>query len=137
VTPSDGGPKKILIVDDDPEVVEILRRFFEKTPKAYVVQTASNGSEAVELLRRDPPDLVMLDITMPGMSGIEVLKAIDRTIPVMMVTGNTDATPAEALKLGAFAYIPKPFDFAYVEQLVPLALTRRRAPQAWVSRSGV
>lgn len=128
--------KKILIVDDDPEVVEVLRRFLEKGPQGYVVQTASNGAEAVEILDRDPPDLVLLDINMPGMNGLDVLKHIDRSIPVMMISGNTDATPAEALKQGVFAYIPKPFDMVYMEQLVPLALTQRRTPQAWVSKSG-
>ncbi len=130
------GAKKILIVDDDPQVVEVLRRCLEKTPRHYVVQGVSNGEDAVAILRSDAPDLVLLDINIPGMNGLEVLKHIDRNIPVMMISGNTDSTPAEALKQGAFAYIPKPFDMVYVEQLVPLALTRRRAPQAWVSKSG-
>ena len=129
--------KKILIVDDDPQVVEVLRRFLEKSSKDYIVQAASTGEEAVASLHLDPPDLVLLDINMPGMNGLDVLKQINRTIAVIMVTGNTDAAPAEALKLGAFAYIPKPFDMVYVEQLVPLALMQRRVPQAWVSRSGV
>jgi CheY-like chemotaxis protein len=131
------SPKKILIVDDDPDVVEVLRRFFEKTPQQYVVQAVSNGEDALASLLLDAPDLVLLDINMPGMNGIEVMKHIDRAIPVMMVTGNIDSAPAEALKQGAFAYIPKPFDLTYVEQLVPLALTRRRPPQPWVSKSGV
>jgi CheY-like chemotaxis protein len=128
--------KKILVVDDDPEVREVLQRFLEQTLH-YAVQAVASGEAAVAALRAAPPDLVLLDITMPGMNGIEVLKHIDRSIPVMIVSGNTDLLPAEALKQGAFAYIPKPFDFVYVEQLVPLALTRRRPPQAWVSRSGV
>lgn len=129
--------KKILIVDDDPEIVEVLRRFLEKTPPGYRVEVVTNGEDAVAALLLEAPDLVLLDITMPGMTGLEVLKHIDRKIPVMVVSGNTDSAPAEALKQGAFAYIPKPFDFAYVEQLVPLALTQRRPPQAWVSKSGV
>jgi CheY-like chemotaxis protein len=129
--------KKILIVDDDPNVGEVLRRFLEKPPFEYVVQTVSNGEDAIAALAVEAPDLVLLDINMPGMNGIEVLKHIDRSIPVMIVSANTGSGPAEALKHGAFAYIPKPFDFVYVEQLVPLALTQRRAPKAWVSQSGV
>jgi CheY-like chemotaxis protein len=135
VTPVD-APKKILIVDDDPDVAETLRRFLERPARRYVVVVASSGEEAVAILRRDAPDLVLLDINMPGMSGLDVLRKIDRRIPVIMVTGNTDSAPAEALKLGAFAYIPKPFDFTYIQQLVPLALTSRRTPEAWISRSG-
>lgn len=128
--------KQILIVDDDPEVVEVLRRFLENGAERYLVTVATNGEDAVATLQVQKPDLVLLDLTMPGMNGVEVLKHVDRAIPVMIVSGNTDAMPAEALKLGAFAYIPKPVDFTYVEQLVPLALTQRRAPQAWVSKSG-
>ncbi len=124
------GPKKILIVDDDPEVVEVLSRFFERTPDEYVVQAVTNGEDALAALMMNTPDLVLLDINMPGMSGIEVMRHIDRQIAVIMVTGNVDSAPAEALKLGAFAYIPKPFDLSYVEQLVPLALMRRRTPKA-------
>lgn len=135
--PGVDGRKKILIVDDDLEIVEVLRRFLEKTPPGYAVQVATNGEDAVAALLVDAPDLVLLDLSMPGMNGLEVLRQIDRKIPVMIVSGNTDSMPAEALKHGAFAYIPKPFDFAYLEQLVPLALTQRRAPQAWVSKSGV
>jgi DNA-binding response OmpR family regulator len=132
--PSD-APKRILIVDDDPEIVEVLRQFLVKMK--YAVQTVTNGEDAVASLVLEAPDLVLLDINMPGMDGIEVLKHIDRSIPVMIVSANTEGAPAQALKYGAFAYIPKPFDFTYVEQLVPLALTRRRAPKAWVSQSGV
>jgi CheY-like chemotaxis protein len=129
--------KKILIVDDDPDVVEVLRRLLEKSPPQYVIQAVSTGEDAVAALLLDAPDLVLLDITMPGMDGLEVMKHIDRTIPVVIVSGNADRSPGEALKLGAFAYIPKPFDFAYIEQLVPLALTQRRAPKARVSGAEV
>ena len=135
-SPSDTR-KKILIVDDDPEVIEILRRLLEKPPQQYVIQAVSNGEDAVAALTLEAPDLVLLDITMPGMDGLEVMKHVDRNIPIMIVSGNTDRAPGEALKLGAFAYIPKPFDFAYVEQLVPLALTQRRAPKVRVTETGV
>ena len=129
--------KKILIVDDDPQVLEVLRRFFEKTPDEYVVQTVANGDDAIAALVLEAPDLVLLDLNLPGVDGLEVLKHIDRTIPVLIVSGNIDTTPAEALKRGVFAYLPKPFDLIYVEQLVPLALTQRRAPKVRVTESDV
>ena len=132
--PPADGPKRILIVDDDPEVVEVMRRFLET--QGYVVTVATNGEDAIAALQLETPHLLLLDLTMPKMNGVEVLRHVDRSIPVMIVSGNTDTMPAEALKLGAFAYIPKPVDFIYVEQLVPLALTQRRPPQAWVSKSG-
>ena len=123
------APKKILIVDDEPGVVDVLREFFERSPEKYAVQTASNGQEALAAVRRDVPNLVLLDIDMPGMDGVTALKqilTIDTGIAVMMITGNADAAPAEALRLGAFAYLPKPVNFTYLEQFVPLALLRRR-----------
>jgi DNA-binding response OmpR family regulator len=130
--------KKILIVDDEPEIVELLQRFLARIPhETYAIRTAASGEEAMACLLEEAPDLVLLDINLPGMNGVEVLKQIDRTIPVMIVSANVDSLPAEALKHGAFAYIPKPFDFTYVEQLVPLALTQRRPPKVWVSESGV
>lgn len=124
--------KQILVVDDDPSVVDLFHSFFEKTPGKYVVHEVLNGEDAVASVRRSPPDLVLLDISMPGMDGFEVLKrilSIDRRIAVMMVSGNSDADPSRALRIGAFAYIPNPTDLAYMEQLVPLALERRRPPK--------
>ena len=96
--------------------------------------TATFEAEGTTIVIRTP-DLVLLDINMPGMNGLEVMKHIDRQIAVIMITGNVDSAPAEALKLGAFAYIPKPFDLAYVEQLVPLALMRRRPPKARIAEN--
>ena len=97
----------------------------------------AKGEDAIAALVLEAPDLVLLDLNMPGVDGLEVLKHVDRSIPVMIVSGNIDSTPAEALKRGVFAYLPKPFDLIYVEQLVPLALTQRRAPKVRVAESGV
>ena len=133
------GPKKILIVDDEPAVLDVLREFFERSPELYAVQTASNGEEAVASVRRDVPNLVLLDVDMPQMDGVTALRqilSIDRSIAVMMITGNAAAAPAEALRLGAFAYFPKPVDFTYLEQLVPLALQRRRTPTVRPDNTG-
>ncbi|MBM4443554.1 MAG: response regulator [Candidatus Rokubacteria bacterium] len=64
--PRNPDAKKILIVDDDPEVVEVLRRFFEKTPQHYEVQTVTSGEDAIAALLLAPPDLVLLDLNMPA-----------------------------------------------------------------------
>jgi len=73
---------------------------------------------------RARPDLVILDIDMPGMNGVEVLKIIrgaDATIPVIMLTGNTDnAVAATVLRYGAASYAPKPLNFQYLDHLVAL-----------------
>jgi len=72
------------------------------------------------------PELVLLDIALPGMNGIELLKRIRSLIPttrVIMVSGNTDPVLArEALELGALAYVDKPFDFAYLKRVIAMAL---------------
>jgi DNA-binding NtrC family response regulator len=124
--------KKILIVDDDPRVVDVLRDFFEQRPEPFVIETASNGDDAVMSVRRDVPDLVLLDIHMPIVNGVAALQrilGIDRSIRVMMITGRNDALLTEALRLGAFASFPKPIDLGYLAQLVPLALEQRRTPR--------
>jgi DNA-binding NtrC family response regulator len=86
------------------------------------VETALNGADALAAVRRVRPDVVFLDITMPRMSGIEVLKeikTIDPTIVVIMVTANEHvALAAEAIKNGAVAYVPKPFDLRYLDHIV-------------------
>jgi two-component system C4-dicarboxylate transport response regulator DctD len=77
------------------------------------------------------PDVVFLDINMPGPSGLDVLKAlrrVDASIPVVMVTVNTEvAVVQECLREGAFAYVPKPFDLKYVEHMAALATQPARS----------
>jgi DNA-binding response OmpR family regulator len=125
------APKRILIADDDPCIVGVLRDFFEQTPTKYIVADVSNGNDALDSARRGVPDLVLLDIKLPGMDGVSVLRellAIDRRTAVIMLTGAQASAAADALRLGAFAYIPKPFDLSYLETVVSLALDCRRAP---------
>ena len=117
--------KRILVVDDEPIVATCLRDLLERSG-GCTVETAATGEEGVTAVRRQRPDLVLLDITMPGIDGLEVLKrirAFDRSIPVIMVTGsgNLDAL-GTAVKQGAFGYIPKPFNLDYVRHFVALAL---------------
>ncbi len=111
---------KILVVDDEPVIVNLLKKFLEK--KNYDVVTASNGMEAIEKVKGEKPKVVLLDIYMPGKSGLEVLKEIkqyDKKIGVIMVTAVTDeAVGRNALDLGAFDYIIKPFDLDYLEKVL-------------------
>lgn len=117
--------KRILVVDDEPIVATCLRDLLERNG-GCTVETAANGQEGISSVMRQRPDLILLDITMPGIDGIEALKrirAIDRTIPVIMVTGSANLEKlGAAVKQGAFGYIPKPFNLDYVRHFVAMAL---------------
>ena len=109
---------KILIVDDDPEVKNFLGMFLRLKgyPPARAVE---KGLEALEIIRKEDIKLVLLDIMLPDLSGLEVLrrmKAIKENISVIMITGYPDEGRAEeAMKNGAYDYIVKPFDLNYLE----------------------
>lgn len=102
---------KVLLVDDDPDVRKILRGILE--PLCSVLE-AGDGGSALDLLAREKPELMLLDLTMPGLSGMEVLTrapGVHPKVVVIMLTGRADVSQArEALELGARAYITKPFD---------------------------
>lgn len=127
--------KRLLIVDDEPAITEVLREHFRDR---FEVEAVFNGQDALTAVVRKRPDLVFLDINMPRMSGVEVLKdikKIDPSIAVVMVTANERTNiAAEALQSGAFGYVPKPFDFRYLDHMAAAALDdssgRRRRPGA-------
>lgn len=104
-------PEKILLVDDDKDMLRVLRWALAT---AGVILEAEDGPSALRLIKSKHPRLVLLDVTMPGMSGLDVLKAaraIDPSMIVVMLTGTCDIDVAkEALDNGARAYITKPFD---------------------------
>lgn len=121
---------KILVVDDDPDVVKLLKYFLEA--KGRQVQTASSGAAALELFRKELPDLVILDVVMPGMDGWAVLQKIRESsqVPVLMLTGKDAPTDkAKGLLSGADDYIAKPFDLAELEARI-VAVMRRYKPSA-------
>jgi DNA-binding response OmpR family regulator len=121
---------KILVVDDDPDIVRLLKYFLEA--KGRQVQTASTGAEALELFKREPPDLVILDVMLPGMDGWAVLQKIRESsqVPVLMLTGKDAPTDkAKGLLSGADDYIAKPFDLAELEARI-VAVMRRYKPSA-------
>ncbi|PYM27927.1 MAG: hypothetical protein DMD80_13825 [Candidatus Rokuibacteriota bacterium] len=119
--------KRILVVDDEPLIIEVLSEHFKPT---YDIETALNGTDALTAVLRGRPDVVLLDINMPRMNGVEVLKdikKIDESIPVIMVTANEQiALAADALKTGAFGYVPKPFDFRYLDHMIAAIFDRPR-----------
>src|SRR3954469_17189006 len=102
---------RILVVDDEVAIRESLRMTLEY--EGYECILASTGQEALSLVERDSPDLVLLDVKMPGMDGIDVLerlRAMNEALPVIVVSGHgTISTAVEATKKGAFDFIEKPF----------------------------
>ena len=120
--------RRILIADDEPDIRDKLVALLSqcKHGQDYAVSTASDGPAALQAVLRERPDLVLLHHNMPGMTGLELLTQIHRIDPgirVIMVAGelnNGDA--AEALKRGAFSYVPKPFAVQYIDALVAIAL---------------
>ena len=101
----------ILVVDDDPNISRLEQLYLEK--EGYEVKVAADGNEAIESFRKLPPDLVLLDVMLPGTDGYEVLKAIRKSgsIPVSMVTAKGETfDKVLCLELGADDYIVKPFD---------------------------
>jgi DNA-binding NtrC family response regulator len=103
---------RVLVVDDEENVRNLLKRIMEE--RGYQVKTAANGKEALYYVSLGEIDLVLLDVKMPEISGIEALKKITIDHPdicVIMVTSVVDTeTAVEAMKLGAYDYIIKPFD---------------------------
>ena len=122
-------PKEtILVTDDEPVVRSILKRKLEQW--GYTVNLAENGATALAYLQKDPPDLITLDIKLPDMSGIEVLKGLKKhklQIPVIMITAFGVVDDAvNCLKLGAYDFIEKPINFEKLRNIVQNALETRR-----------
>ena len=118
----------ILVVDDDPYIQEALDDRLESL--GYRVSLAADGQQALELLEQQDPQLVLLDIEMPRMKGLDVLKEIrrrERDVPVIMITayGSIDLA-VQAMKEGAYDFIPKPFDPGHVALVVQKAMERQR-----------
>src|SRR5437867_4676396 len=115
---------RILVIDDNSAVVHFLVTCLRE--QGYGVLGALTSDDGLRLITSSRPDLVLLDITLPGINGIEMLKrirSIDPTIGVIMVTASTDPLLArEALQLGALAYVDKPFDLAHLVRVVAMAL---------------
>jgi two-component system response regulator MprA len=128
--------QRILVADDDAVVRTILISFFGR--KGYRVLEASNGQEAMDLIKREKPALVILDIEMPEIGGLTVLKRLresGNTTPVLIASsrGGVDDR-IEGLTSGADDYLPKPFDLEELLARVQALLRRRTAPSNPVAR---
>ena len=103
-------PKKVLIIDDEPEICKTVTEFLFDA--GYSASYALNGPDGLAMIKRDLPSLVLLDIGMPGMDGIEVMRLIHEqfpTIPVVVLTGHRDPETVKKMAgLGASEYLTKP-----------------------------
>ena len=117
---------RLLIVDDDQGVVAMMVDSF--ADQGVEVTVAYDGEQAIRSAEHAPPDVVLLDITMPGKDGVEVLRELRArwpTLRVIMVSGNGDEDLARAtLKLGAFDYVAKPFAWSRLQESVFAALAQ-------------
>jgi DNA-binding response OmpR family regulator len=121
----------ILVVDDDPAVTNMLRRGLAY--EGYSVAVAASGPAGLALARQQPPDLVVLDVMMPGMDGLEVLKrlrAADTQLPVILLTArDAPADQVQGLETGADDYVIKPFTFEVLLARVRVLLRRHQSEQ--------
>ena len=126
---------KLLLIDDEEDVQYSFHRIFDSAQMELI--TASNGEEALKMIPRVKPDLILLDIRLGGMGGMETLRRlrqIDAKVPVIMMTAyGTTQTAIEAMKLGAYDYLLKPFDVPKLKQIVARALKSARDMKSVVS----
>lgn len=121
---------RVLVVDDDPQVLKLLRVNFEL--EGYEVMSATNGEEALELVGRDSPDVVVCDVMMPGIDGLEVVRRLRAQpdtagLPLVVVSAKAQRADVRAgLKLGADEYVTKPFDPAELIEIVQRLLEERK-----------
>ena len=118
--------QRILVVDDDPIVTNVVRRGLSY--EGYRVDTAATGREALTMARDHTPDLVILDLMLPGLDGYDVLerlRLVDANLPVMMLTARDGAADqVKGLELGADDYVVKPFRFEVLSARVKALLPR-------------
>src|SRR3954447_23815931 len=126
---------KLLLIDDEADVQYSFRRIFN-SPEIEL-STANSGEEGLKLIPKVKPDLVMMDVRMGGISGLETLRRLrelDAKVPVIMMTAyGTTQTAIEAMKLGAYDYLLKPFDVPKLRQVITAALNAARAMRQVVS----
>jgi len=124
---------RILVVEDEPDILDLIRYNLEKS--AYRVTPAATGEAGLALAREAPPDLVVLDLMLPGLDGLSVARALKRgpgtaRVPIVMVTARgTEADIVAGLNLGADDYVVKPFSPAVLVARVGALLRRFQAPE--------
>ncbi len=120
----------ILIVDDDPNIAHLVQLYLEKA--GFEVKVAARGDDALAEFRQLPPDLMLLDVMLPGMDGTQVLRAVRRTssIPIIMLTARDETfDKVLGLELGADDYVTKPFDTKELVARVKAVLRRTQGQE--------
>src|SRR3954447_10868936 len=129
--PAQIGAPTVLVVDDEPPIVDSLHTIFER--ESLRVLTAGSGGEALEIIRREPVSVLITDLMMPGMSGIDLLKASRSLSPetetVLMTAYGTVENAVEAMKQGAYDFVTKPIKRAHLLRVVGKALEKRSLVQ--------
>ena len=128
--PVEGGSgtrARVLVVDDDPSIRRMIVAALRRNP--YDLIEAPNGKEALDLMRSAHPDVVVLDLMMPILSGWDVLRERQsdpslRPIPVILISANRDAEITNAVDKGICAFLPKPFDISALAALVHSCVAR-------------
>ena len=126
-----GSPIRVLVVDDDINVVDVVRRYLER--EGYDVDAVGDGTVALQRALADPPDLVILDLMLPGVDGLEVCRRLRALapVPVIMLTARgAEAERIIGLELGADDYMAKPFSPKELVARVRAVLRRARGPLA-------
>jgi two-component system response regulator HydG len=125
------GAPTILIVDDEPGILDSLHKVFER--ESLRVLTAHGGEEALDTLRREPVSILLTDLVMPGMSGLDLLKASRSVSPetetILMTAYGTVENAVEAMRQGAYDFVIKPYKRAHVVRAVTKALEKRNLVQ--------
>jgi len=117
--------QKILVVDDEPEIVKLVRAYLERA--GFIVVTAYEGQQALAVFRHERPNLVVLDLNLPGMDGLDVCRALrrDSNVPIIMLTARLEETDRLiGLELGADDYVLKPFSPREIAARVRAVLRR-------------
>ena len=122
---------KIMVVDDDPNIRELVRLYLEK--EGFEVTCAERGDEAVKLVRASPPNLMLLDVMLPGMDGWQVCREVRKisNIPIIMLTAKDETfDKVLGLELGADDYIVKPFDMKELVARIKAVIRRFQVAEA-------
>ncbi len=121
---------RILLVEDEIEVLDTITEHLER--EGYAVTRAVDGEEALRRVESERPDLVLLDVGLPGLSGLDVLQRLRRDhprVPVVMLTAlNDEAQARRTLQMGAVDYIGKPFDLGHLNRVVLAAIGKTFDP---------
>lgn len=133
------GTIRLLLVDDEERFLQTTKILLEK--RGIETRTAVNGLEAMNAVERHPVDIVVLDVKMPGLDGVEVLRKIKQRHPlieVIMLTGHATVESAvEGLKQGAFDYVEKPCDIPYLVEKIQGAYARKSATEEKIRNARV